>query len=425
MVIPGVLAGYDDPVARVRLRRMKTVATGLLAVAAGIFLATFALPDNTATGYVRAAAEAGMVGGLADWFAVTALFRYPMRLKIPHTALIPNKKDEIATKLGEFVEGNFVTPDRVAEFLRRSRPVERTGVWLADPVNADRAGREASALLTAGLAAVDTRKAAEVLLRVIRGDLDRRSYSPVLGELLGTAVQGRTHDPLVEVLVREGRPLLVRHRDVIHDHLKDLLESLNLVTRILATHKAVDRIIDWAIESLEEMERRGRSHPVRPVLDGLLQKLADELCADGETSRTVDDQLRRLTEQPRTLELVDRIVTDMLGSAQTALTPDGDLRGALPELIQGLGHRMTNDTVFAERLESALESGARFVVGRYSAQIVPFIAHQVAAWDAMEASDRIETAIGRDLQFIRINGTVVGAIAGVAIYSVAVAAGHG
>jgi uncharacterized membrane-anchored protein YjiN (DUF445 family) len=420
----GALAGHDDPRSRARLRRMKLVAGGLLAVASVLYLISFALPDNNASGYLRAATEAGMVGGLADWFAVTALFRHPLGLKIPHTALVPRKKDDIATKLGEFVEGNFVTPDRVAEFIKRSKPIQRSGEWLADPVHVETVAREAGALINAGLATVDRRQAAEIAQRVVRADLNRRSYAPVMGELLATAVHGRTHDPLVEFIIREGRPLLIRHREALHEPLKELLSSLSRVIRLLATHGVVDRLIDWAIDSLEDMERRGRDHPIRPALDGLLMRLADELRADGDMARTIDDQLLRLVDQERTVALLERLITDMLDSAQVTLAETGP-DGTLPRAISRVGERMRTDVAFAGRLESLLERGARFVVGRYSGQIIPFIQAQVAAWDAQEASTRIETAVGRDLQFIRINGTMVGALAGVAIHSVAVALGHG
>ncbi|HEY3605522.1 MAG TPA: DUF445 domain-containing protein [Sporichthyaceae bacterium] len=420
----GAFAGHDDPHARARLRRMKLVAGGLLGVASILYLASFALPDNQAAGYLRAATEAGMVGGLADWFAVTALFRHPLGLKIPHTALVPRKKDDIATKLGEFVEGNFVTPDRVAEFIKRSKPIQRSGEWLADPAHVEAVAHEAGALICAGLATIDRRQAAEIAQRVVRSDLNRRSYAPVMGELLATAVHGRTHDPLVDFIIREARPLLIRHRETLHEPLKDLLSSLSRVVRMLATHGVVDRLIDWAIDSLEDMERRGRDHPIRPALDGLLNRLADELRADGDMARTVDDQLLRLVDQERTLALLERLITDMLDSAQLTMAETGP-DGTLPRAVTKLGERMRTDAEFGATLESLLERGARFVVTRYSGQIIPFIQAQVAAWDAEEASQRIETAVGRDLQFIRINGTMVGSLAGVAIHSVAVALGHG
>src|SRR5687767_4860074 len=179
-----VLLGVEDP-DRVRdLRRMKAVATGFLVAAGAVFLLTFALPDDTATGFLRAAAEAGMVGGLADWFAVTALFRHPLGLRIPHTALVPRKKDELATKLGEFVHGNFLTPDAVVEQLAEARLVPRVAERLAEPANAARVGAELATAVAAALDAVDPRDVTDAVLELARRDLARRSYTPVLGHFL-------------------------------------------------------------------------------------------------------------------------------------------------------------------------------------------------------------------------------------------------
>jgi uncharacterized membrane-anchored protein YjiN (DUF445 family) len=150
--VPALLA--PDPAG---LRRMKRNATGLLVLAAAVFLATFAAPDTALLGFVRAGAEAAMVGGLADWFAVTALFRHPLGLRIPHTALIPRKKDELATKLGEFVTGNFLTPDAVVDQVAEARLVRRVAERLADPDAAALVGRELSTAAGALLDAADER----------------------------------------------------------------------------------------------------------------------------------------------------------------------------------------------------------------------------------------------------------------------------
>src|SRR5688572_16456292 len=161
---------------------MKLAATGLLAFAAALFLLTFALPENTATGYLRAAAEAGMVGGLADWFAVTALFRHPLGLPIPHTALVPKKKDDLATKLGEFVSGNFLTPDAVVERVKQADPVRKVGERLLEPGVADTVGRELSRAIAAVVGTLDDRLVSSMLLEHVRRDLDRRSYAREVGQ---------------------------------------------------------------------------------------------------------------------------------------------------------------------------------------------------------------------------------------------------
>ena len=192
--VPTLLAA--DPAA---LRRTKRVATGLLLVAAAVYLLSFALPDTTAVGFLRAAAEAGMIGGVADWFAVTALFRHPLGLRIPHTALIPRQKDALATKLGEFVTGNFLTPDAVAEQLAEAQLVGRAAAVLAEPEVAARVGAELATGAASLLGGLDERVVTDWVLDLARRDLRRRSYAPVLGELLARAVDGGTQRPLVDV----------------------------------------------------------------------------------------------------------------------------------------------------------------------------------------------------------------------------------
>ena len=426
VVITGVLAGYDDPVARRRLRRMKLAATGLLAAAAALFLLTFALPDNTGTGYLRAAAEAGMVGGLADWFAVTALFRHPLRLPIPHTALVPKKKDDLATKLGEFVSGNFLTPDAVVERVKQADPVRKVGERLLEPATADAVGRELSRAIAAVVGTLDDRLVSSMLLEHVRRDLDRRSYAREVGQLMATAVANRAQDPIVELSLPRLRAQLIANRVTVHRELSRFLDSLGFAARLWSTHRRVDKIIDRMIELLEEMERVGRLHPIRRQLDEVLERLADGLANDPRAADGIDEVLRGIADNAAVESWLREVVERYLGSVRELLdNPTVSLEQQLGRFVQDLGRRAVNDPEFAAKVERGLEQAVRYAVTNYADQVVSLIRDQVARWPAEEASSKIETAVGRDLQFIRINGTVVGALAGVVIYSVAVAAGHG
>ena len=426
VVITGVLAGYDDPVARRRLRRMKFAATGLLAFAAVLFLLTFTLPDNTATGYLRAAAEAGMVGGLADWFAVTALFRHPLGLPIPHTALVPKKKDDLATKLGEFVSGNFLTPDAVVERVRAADPVRKVGERLLEPAVADAVGRELSRAIAAVVGTLDDRLVSSMLLEYVRRDLDRRCYAREVGQLIATAVANRAQDPIVELSLPRLRAHLTANRVTVHRELSRFLDDLGFAARLWATHRRVDKIIDRTIELLEEMERVGRLHPIRRQLDEVLERLADGLANDPRAAEDIDEVLRGIAANPAVEAWLRDVVGRYLGSVRELLdNPTVSLEQQLGRFVQDLGRRAVDDPEFAAKLERGLEQAVRYAVTNYADQVVALIRDQVARWPAAEASSKIEVAVGRDLQFIRINGTVVGALAGVVIYSVAVAAGHG
>ncbi|MBA3743627.1 DUF445 domain-containing protein [Sporichthya sp.] len=426
MVITGVLGGYDDPVSRRRLRRMKLAATGLLAFAAALFLLTFALPENTATGYLQAAAEAGMVGGLADWFAVTALFRHPLGLPIPHTALVPKKKDDLATKLGEFVSGNFLTPDAVVERVREADPVRKVGERLLEPATADAVGRELSRAIAAVVGTLDDGLVSSMLLEHVRRDLDRRSYAREVGQLLATAVANRAQDPIVELSLPRLRAQLVANRVTVHRELSLFLDGLGMAARLWSTDRKVDKIIDRMARLLEEMERVGRLHPVRRQLDEVLERLADGLVNDPRAADGIDEVLRDIADNVAVEAWLRQVVERYLGSFRELLdNPTVSLEQQLGRIVSDLGRRMVDDPEFAVKIDRGLEQAVRYAVTNYADQVVALIRDQVSRWPAAEASSKIETAVGRDLQFIRINGTVVGALAGVAIYSVAVLAGHG
>ncbi|HEY2832644.1 MAG TPA: DUF445 domain-containing protein [Sporichthyaceae bacterium] len=421
-----VLGGYDDRAGRARLRRMKATATGLLAVAGAIYLTSFALGDSTAVGYLRAAAEAGMVGGLADWFAVTALFRHPLRLPIPHTALIPRKKDEIATKLGEFVSGNFITPDAVVEHVMRADLVNKAGARLLEPKTAEVVGREVARALSGLVGSLDDKLLARVVLEHLGRNLDRHSYARELGRLIGTAVENRALDPILELTLPRIRAHLIAHRVATREEVQRFLDGQGLAARLWATDRRVDKLLLKVVDALDEMVREGRTHPIRRQLDDLVARFADGLRNDVGAANGLDETLRGLAAHPAIEAWLGDVLAQYLDSARDLLAdPSDSLAAQFSLIVQRLGARLTTDPDFAAGLNRALEQAVRYGVTQYGDQIVSLISTQVAQWNAEDASRRIETAVGRDLQFIRINGTVVGAIAGVAIYTVAVATGHG
>ena len=399
------------------LQRTKRVATGLLVAAASVFLATFAMPDTTAVGFLRAAAEAGMVGAVADWFAVTALFRHPLGLRIPHTALVPRQKDQLATKLGEFVTGNFLTPDAVVEQLGEARLVRRGAARLADPAVAGRVGGELATVVSAVLGGLDARSTTEGVLDLVRRDLDRRSYTPVLGQFLARAVEGGTQRPLVDVCVTQARRYLQDHHDELAPQVKDFLERQGRLFWLFTTDHRVDVLLTRAERLLGEVEA-DPDHELRRWVDGLLASLADDLRYNAATAEQVDAQLRALVEDVHLQALVHSVLQDVVASVRTSLDElDGGLQQRLAVLVQDVAGRVLADDALAARLETALAKGARYAVEQYGDTVVLLIQRTVAQWDPNDASARIEAAVGRDLQFIRINGTVVGALAGVAIHA--------
>ena len=405
----------DDLVAS-RLKRMKLTATALLALAAAIYVTTLSF-DGTFVGFVRAGSEAAMVGGLADWFAVTALFRRPLGLPIPHTGLVPRKKDDLALKLGEFVTGHFLTREVVVEQVRQADVVGRLARFLGEPEVSARLAKEVAFNAGVLLEALDSDAVVGSALELLRRDAARRSYAPVLGRVLERAVQGGTQRPLVDIIVGRARTYLRTHSEELLPQARDFVDDRGWLAALLVSDKRIRNVIDGFADTLEQIERNPQ-HPARRWLEGLLRSVADELQHNPRTAQKLDVVLRRLIEDRQAQDVLRDVITDAIASIRESLSEDhGDLQQRIAELISSLGGRALTDADFHDRLEKAVEAIMGHAVENYGDELTSLIRTQVARWDATSASERIELAVGRDLQFIRINGTAVGALAGLAIHT--------
>ncbi|MDX6197242.1 MAG: hypothetical protein QOJ79_393 [Actinomycetota bacterium] len=414
-----VLMGVEDP-ARVRdLRRMKLTAAGFLAVTAAVFVATFAMPDRTWVGYLRAATEAGMVGGLADWFAVTALFRRPLGLPIPHTALIPTRKDQLGAQLGSFVTTNFLTTQNVVERLRVANLVPALAAQLATPDVADRISRETTVAVTAALQAVNDDDVTTLFLDLARRDAASRSYAPIAGRLMQDITNGGAHRPLLDVVLPYLRTSMIDNREVLKAQLKHFGDRYGFLGWLLATDRRTGKLIDKTIAFMAEIEADPH-HELRGVLDDWLRKVAHDLQHDPTLARRVDAMARQVIDDPATAAWLSTVVGGTLSSLRAQLSdPDGPLTERLSAALVRLAQRIAEDTELQARLESMLERGVVWAVEQHGAEFTALIRHVIDRWDGAQAARQVELFAGRDLQFIRINGTVVGALAGVAIHAVA------
>ena len=412
-----------EAMARHRLRIAKLRASALLVVAAAIYLTTRLVSggDSGWLGYVQAGADAGLVGGLADWFAVTALFRHPLGLPIPHTALVPRQKLELATKLGEFVTEHFLTSDLLAEQVRGQQLVASAGRWLREPANADRLAGETASLLAAGLTALDERNLVDYVLELIRRDAKRRSYAPLAGRLLRRAVEGDAQQPLVDLAVSRAHAYLSAHRFQAQNLLRDYLDRQKLMVRLFASEGRIERAVDSALETLADIQADA-AHPWRGQLDGLLTSYADSLEQSAELATSLNDAILTLLDDPKAGGVIAELVGDAVDSVRQSLGDDGgELTDRIAAVIRDLGSRITDDADFQSRLETGLLQVLDAGVGRYGGELTTLIRTQVGKWSDVEVSQRIELAVGRDLQFIRINGTAVGALAGIVIHAVGAA----
>ena len=404
--------------ARLRgLRRMKAVAAGALAAMALVFAIAFAFErDIPALSYVRAAAEGGMVGALADWFAVTALFRHPLGIPIPHTAIIPRRKDEIGRTLGEFVETEFLRADVVRDKLESTPIASRAGEWLVDPVNFRRVAAEAAAAAAGVLRALSDDDVRDVIESLAREHLIEPDWGPPLGERLERVVAADAHRPAVDLAVDTIGAWLHANRSAFSGLVSRRLPSW--VPKI--AHRLVDDTVYNEAVAFVDKVRADPDHQARHAIDGYLSRLADNLQNDPVTIGRLEDAKTSVFDSPR----VRALAADAWGTAKagllTALEDErSDLRRRATEALAQIGERLRTDAGLQRRVDTWVTDAVVFVVDRHRHDIASIITDTVEGWDAEDTTRKIELMVGRDLQYIRLNGTVIGALAGVAIYTVA------
>src|SRR3954470_21848717 len=395
---------------------MKVVATGLLVVMAGVFVAARALqPQYPGLGYVKAFAEAAMVGGLADWFAVTALFRHPLGLPIPHTAIIPRNKDRIGEALASFIRENFLIPSVVARRMQRLDVAAAAGRFLQTPAgegNRIRAG--ASRLIADIFESLDDERLGGIVKGAISARLRKTEVAPLLGHALASAINEERHVPMLEAGIRwtaraldANEPLI---REMVHKKANWVLKLAGLDAKL------ADAIIDGLRKLTVEMST-DPAHPVRVKVEEALAQLANDLQTRPETRERVEamkDQL--LDNQSVGLWLDTLWQKGREAVIRSARNPDAVMAGKLGEVLRSMGGTLEKD----RRIRAAINQFARrAVVGMaasYGDSIVKLVSETVRSWDARTVTSRLEAAVGRDLQYIRINGTLVGGLVGVALH---------
>ncbi|KJQ54406.1 DUF445 domain-containing protein [Microbacterium sp. SA39] len=399
------------------LRRMKAVALGALVFMAVVFVLAFAFQERMGwLAYVRAAAEGGMVGALADWFAVTALFRRPLGLPIPHTAIIPSRKDEIGRTLGEFVETNFLAADVVRTKLASTAIARRAGEWLRERPHAERIGAEGATIATAVLNALSDDDVRDLIADLAREHLVAPEWGPPAGTWLEKIIEAEAHHGAVDLAVES-----------IGRWLEANAESFTgLVSRRLPgwvpklAHRFVDdTVYNEAIKFIHAVQADPR-HPARIAIDGYLSRLADNLQHDPATREKLENAKASLFDSPRVGALAAEAWNTAKNGLLTALAdPESALRRRAASALQEVGERLTTDAALQHRVDTWVSDAAVFLVDRYRHDIASIITDTVERWDPAETTEKIELMVGRDLQYIRLNGTFVGALAGLAIFTIA------
>ena len=405
----------SDEARRVGLRRMRTLAVSLLLLAAVVYLLT--LGQEGFLGFVNAGAEASMVGAIADWFAVTALFKHPLGIPVPHTALVPKRKDDLGRSLEQFVGANFLQESVIRDRIALAGISERVGHWLVEPENSKRVVDEAASVLHVGLTRVRDEDMAALVQDAVLPRFREEPISPIAGSLLEEIVRDGAHHGLVDLALEEAHRWLLANEETFTEVVGERAPwwSPQAVNERV-THRLHVEAVAWVDDI-----RKDPYHHARTALDSMLGQLADDLLHDEATQERAERLKERVLDHPQTVITATSLWRAFRAALLSALADeDGPLRHrGLLELTR-FGARLVTEEKLRERLDGHAADLAVFAVSRYGDELTAVITHTIDRWDGKEAARRIELYVGRDLQFIRINGTIVGGLVGVLIHAVSV-----
>jgi uncharacterized membrane-anchored protein YjiN (DUF445 family) len=402
------------------VRGMRIIATGMLVLMAAVFMIAGRYDDmHPAWGFVRAFAEAAMVGGLADWFAVTALFRHPLGLPIPHTAIIPRNKDRIGNTLAQFLKDNFLTPSVVARRMRGIDVAGAAGRFLASPPGEGRLREGASRLIADILEALDEERLGGMVKGAVAGRMRAMEASPMLGQSMEAAIDEDRHIPLLDSVITWAGRTLDANEEMIRDMVR---QRASWVMKLAGLDEKLSNGIIDGLRRLTIDMAVDTNHPLRLKAEEGLADLAWKLQHDPELRARVEEMKNEIIANKAVTDWIDGLWEKArAGLLKAARDPDATMAGKFGDAIRQLGTTLQRDG----RLKGTINKFARrAVVGAvaaYGSGIVALVSDTIRGWDARTITGRLEAAVGRDLQYIRINGTLVGGLVGLLIHSVEVA----
>lgn len=407
----------DDEIKRVRLVRMKRVATAMLVVVAIVFVvARFYEARHPWLGYIRAFAEAAMIGGIADWFAVTALFRHPMGIPIPHTAIVPARKDRIGTALGNFVQRNFLTRDVVAAKLAAMKLGERAATWLAQPENSRKLSRHVARGLTGAASVMRDEDVQQVVDQGIVSRLRTLKVAPIIARVFELLTAGGRHQVLLDDALRLAARLLDENDGMIRERVK--AESPWWVPGAVESRLG-DKIVSGVEKTLVAVAADPQ-HPLRHRYDDAVDRFVLSLRENPDVIAKAEQIKLEMLAHPAVTEFSRTVWDDVKARLANYADRLADDVESEPDQVErwltGLGQKVLTDPELAAKLNGWLVELVTYAVEQAREEVAKLIATTVAAWDANATSRKIELQIGRDLQFIRINGTIVGGLVGVLLY---------
>ncbi len=398
-------------------RDMKIIATGMLVVMAIVYFAAKSYePVHPALGFVRAFAEAAMVGGLADWFAVTALFRHPMGIPIPHTAIIPRNKDRIGDTLANFLRDNFLVSKIVAQRMYRVDMAGAAGRFLKSPSGGEgRLRFGASRMFADIIGSLDQDRLGSMFKGAVKKQATQLDIATPMGQILEAVMSENRHGPLIDSTIKWAYRTLDANehviRTIVHERANTVMKWTGLDDRLS------NEVMDGLYKLLADMAT-DTNHPVRAKSAESLAQLADELQNDAELRRRIEEWKLEMLENPAIANWID----GMWEHGREALlkasrNPDAALAGQFGDALVQLGGSLQKDEILNRQLNRFARRAVVGVVSSYGDNIVKLVSETIRGWDAQTITDRVENAVGRDLQYIRVNGTLVGGLVGLTLHS--------
>jgi uncharacterized membrane-anchored protein YjiN (DUF445 family) len=409
----------DEAERRQRLASMKWRATGLLVLVSVVFVVGQLFRSRHPwLGYVVAFAEAAMIGGIADWFAVTALFRHPLGIPIPHTAIVPARKDRIGQALGNFIQKNFLTREVVQRKLGQMHIGERLARWLADPVNSRKVSQQVARAIAGAAAVLKDEDVQQLVDRGIVSRLRRTQAAPLVAKLLDVITADGRHQGLLDDAMRLAARFVAENEDAIRDRIK--AESPWWVPGF-AEERLHDKIVTGVERTLSAVAA-DPAHPLRARYDDAVRRFVESLRSSPETIARAEQLKLELLDHPRVAEFSAGIWSDakaaLVRYAERVSDPSSGEDDAIEAWLARAGRTVLADPELTAKVDAWVSDAVGATVDGARQEVAALIAQTVAAWDPNATSERIELAIGRDLQFIRINGTIVGGLVGLLLYAV-------
>lgn len=406
----------EDLLRQAELKRMKVVATGLLGVALIIFVLASMLEERTIwAGFVRAAAEAAMVGGIADWFAVTALFRHPLGLKIPHTAIIPRRKDALGRRLGRFVKNNFLSGPVITERLRTTEVTRRVAEWISQPENSELIADQVAIGIAAVVQVMRDEDIQELIEHNAAAQIQSTQFAPLLGNLLSLILSGNRQHELLSGSLKLGSRFLKENKAIIK---KRIAEETPWWLPRTVDEAIYRKIVDGVDETLRQVSRDPK-HPLHQDFMTIVDHFVDDLKHSPDILSKEQAFKENLLQDAVVHEFSYSVWVDIKTALiDNSTNPNPAVHQSIQQGLVRLGQTLLSDEAMREKINYWVEGSILYLVEKYGYEVEFLIANTISKWDPEATSQKVELQVGRDLQFIRINGTVVGGLVGLVIHTI-------